>query len=248
MSAIAVDTPDYQRGVVSAQVLLAHVAANVGSESIGIPPNAETICVVLSGAPPIGTVVTLATSGGIIPQLGVSLPAPNSRQPVTWFFDASSVLTATTIVRITPTPTSEWFVYADSGVHLVADGANLRNGIGEQYVVPTVPGTTTGDHPPNELAHISGDVPAPGIILPAPGAGTRCRIFSAACLASVAGDVALLFDVPGQAFCIGTATDPGPMTFYPSGLPLAVNTAVTGSTLAGGGNVVATLTYTTEIV
>lgn len=115
-----IDTPDYQRGVVSAQTLLADVGPGVDEATVGVPPNAETI--VLFG---------LQQSGGSVPSvrgvqthmfyplMGAGFLQSGERQ-VTAYVDAARVVDSEVTVFFPPVAGTKWYLYADAGVHIVS--------------------------------------------------------------------------------------------------------------------------------
>lgn len=246
-----VDTPDYQVGVTSAQALLATVAAATISVVVGVPPNAETLIVMQ----PQTTAVTGCTCTGVTSGLqytGMRADRGNSTSTATtWFFDVSSAVDQQVTIVWNIAPVGTWYVYSDAGVHLVADPSRLMDTNGSQYVVPIAPSTRTGNHPPTEVQAIAfNNVPSGTVLLAAPGAGKRYRIFSASCSVQTAGQLLGLRDsVSGTFFySAGGGADAiaQPFSYGPSGLPLSVNAAVTLITSAGVGQY--TIAYTTESI
>jgi hypothetical protein len=132
------------------------------------------------------------------------------------------------------------------------DGGDLRalltNKLGAQYVVPMAPDTAAGDHPPVELEFFAeAGTPNGTAIVAAPGAGKRIRVFAATCVANTAGDLAQLTDaVAGTAF-IAAGSIAASMSYAPSGIPLAANSAVTVNT-SGGSTAAVSICYTVETV
>lgn len=248
MTAVGVDTPDGQRGVVSAQLLLA--GPEVGNQTIivGIPPNAETLIINANANGLISDVVC----GGV--GSGVNYPVMKLANRVissdgdTWVIDASSVVDSQVAIVVTALNTGHWYVYADSGVHVVVDRSKLVSKSGVQYATLVPPATGPGDRPPVELRYLSGLVAAGGIVAPSLGATLHYRIFSAQ-LITYAGTLAgyLIDAAAGQAFLFCTPTSSGQASYSPSGLLLTVNTGVTFTVLAGAGNVAWSIVYTAEV-
>ena len=208
MASPTIDTPDYQRGAVNAQVLLASIPAATLSETIGVPPNIETLVALIpSGVGGVQARFVGATSGLDYPNVWV-VQSPTTSGYTTIFCDVTSVIDEQIDIILNSGPTAEWYVYGDSGTHVVVDAllanalsvggvsspgwylstAGLDSGKrtrpfltdfnGQQYVIPTVPPTDTGDHPATELTYYGALFSASGNVLAAPGSGKRYRLFS----------------------------------------------------------------------
>ena len=242
-------TPDWQRGVVASQKLLDFVAPGVHSAVVIVPPNAESIVVFGHGLASNATAQCLGITSGV-PYVGVSVVGtPGGFGSVTWFFDVSQAVDSEVQVSVTGATPNGYYIYADAGIHLIADAANLRNAGGEQYVIPTVPNVASGDHPPNELQYASAFNTVGGTVLPAPGAGQRYRIFSAEIANYDSAGVWQVRDVQTSGpFLIGAGASAVVMTYGPSGLPLSNNAAVAVLLSAGGGTWFAILVYTLETI
>lgn len=244
---IAVDTPDYQRGIVNPQLEVLNTQLFGGTANFFIPENAETLVAICSSIPPIETLkLTGVTTGNAY--IGVPLAGYSGVNLRVFVFDA--VPTLDTQLQVTGGSAGHAFniqVYADAGVHLMVDGANARTSIGTQYVVPTVPSTLTLDHPPNELQYGSWQVSDGQALGPTPGTGQRLRIFSASVgHCSNAGDT-VLADNTGTWFYQGHSVNPGQQSTYgPSGIALPALSQVIAH--ISGGTVVGTMTYTIETI
>lgn len=246
-----IDTPDYQRGVVNAQALLASPAAGTGNVVIGVPPNAETIIVVVPSAPANSTVeVQGMTSLTNYP--GVNIAAsPNSHASNAWFFDISAAMDTQIKVIAIATPTAQWFVYSDAGVHMIADVSVAKTSLGTQYVVPVAPSALASDHPATELQVAGGFLFASGsTVVAAPGVGKRLRVFYASVANETAGGRTFVEDSTGADILAvaysGSAGASNDVSFAPSGLPLPANAGITvvGSNATNN----ATVVYTVETV
>lgn len=231
---ITVDTPDYQRGTVNAQVQLAAPGARVPSVTVGVPPNAESLIVTNLVWSVHATVqVRGVTTGALYP--GVLLqPGPAGINTATWVFDIAAALDTEVTISVAPTPLFAWFVYADGGVHLTSDASALRSGLGQGYVIPSAPSTVSGDHPPSELQTNSFGASVAGQVFAAPGVGQRYRIFSVEMAAAGTASGAVFARIYDNAdgrligmFGAGGASDWGGRSFtqYP----------LTGLVLPGGG-------------
>jgi hypothetical protein len=138
MSLVAVDTPDGQRGVVSASKLLASVAANTGSVTVTIPPNAKTMVIAFTGGdnPPLVGAVGVTTGFQYPPTLrknyDEAAPSTSYAVPVDATLDTQITITATTA------PLHAWYVYAHSGIEVV---------VTSDEAVPTAPSLVTSVGP-----------------------------------------------------------------------------------------------------
>jgi hypothetical protein len=243
-----VDTPDYQRGIVNAQVLLAEVVSGTGGVIIGIPPNAETLVICASAADPALPEVVGRVSG--IGYAGAKAVSQNEQDASpNWFFDVSSVVDTTVEISFDRAVVATWYVYADAGVHIVADVSKNSNAEGTQYVIGSVPSTSSGDHPPNEVLAIGAFNAASGVILAAPGAGLRYRVFSVAMAATAAGLIGQVNDTTsGQT--LGVCAGPGssPSSIPAQGFPMTQNHGISYQQLAGAGSMLMVVFYTVETV
>lgn len=244
-----VDTPDYQRGVVNAQVLLATVPGGTSTVTVGVPPNTETLVVIVPGAAAnTGIFCTGVVTG--VQYSGVKSSAePLVSETPTWWFDVSAVVDASVKVSLTVATADVWYVYADAGTHTVADISKLVSNLGVQYQIPTVPATDLGDHPPTEVTVSSAYISSTSAIIAAPGAGLRLRIFSAQLATVTAGLLGYVLDNAagrGLAACAGAGNS---ITTFPGqGYPMSTNSALEYEVLAGSGSMWVAVVYTTETV
>ena len=245
----AIDTPDYQRGVVNAQKLLASVPSSDLTVTTGLPPNCETLLVALgpgsSGAIPT---VTGTTSGIVYPSVRL-LGGPLSTGTFVWAFDVSDVIDSEVKVAFLSPPLVGWYVYSDSGVHVTADIGSNHDGNGTLFTVPVVPYPETGYHPPAEVSQTAFNLSAVGNVLVAPGAGVRYRIFAGTMTSVVAGVWGVLFDsitVEWIMTCVGQGN--ASLVLPPQGLPLSANAALDYGLGGGAGEMVGVVVYTTESV
>lgn len=246
---VAIDTPDYQVGIVSPQLLLASVPANVESVTVGIPPNAETL-VVLASIPLVSApVICSGTSSGRT-YIGLRAIVPGGPdQDANYFFDVSQVTDTEVDITLPTASATAWYVYADSGVHLISDVSNQRSYNGQLYVTPVVPNTIIGDHPPNELEYASGLFTSSGALVAAPGSGERLRIFALTLSNATSGANGLLQNGSGGTTLLAVASAQSLALPLPGqGVPLSADTAlyvtIEGSTLG----CFATAFYTTESI
>lgn len=219
-----IGTPDWQRGVVNAQKLLAVGSVGEQELEITLPANAKTLIIVapIIGQSP-GAKVTGMTTGAIYP-VSTLLAGGAGDEWQFHYATISGALDAKVKARLSETPTAKWYIYTDTAQHVelnpvlegVAGEAEnpppakalliagkdpnylwpLRvNAQGIPYAIPSAPNTASGDHPPNELQVKSGaKVASPTTILAAPGEGMRYRLFWVALSAELAADYAYMQD------------------------------------------------------
>lgn len=246
---IAADTPDYQRGVVNAQKLLAAPSAK-SSVIVSPPPNTESMILIADQpSSPSDVVWCLGqTSSAYAPVY--RLPAPNGVNfNGAWIFDVSSVIDSSYEVYYGNGSHTRWYVYADVAARLVVDGSKLTDLHGQQYVIPTVPSTLTGDHPPVELQQAAIYGSADTNFIAAPGAGKRLRLFYATLsfIPSGTGNAQLVGTVSGTNYILSQHPACPPVSYYPSGLPMAANDGLRVG-LSVGGTFASTVVYTTETI
>lgn len=246
---IAIDTPDYQRGVVSAQLLLAEVNSGVAHVIVGIPPNAETLVVVGSGLPQINAGVCIGQTTNVA-YTGKSVPAQGVvTGNTTWLFDISAATDTSVEVSFSSAPTSKWYVYADSGVHLVVDPSTRTDQSGAQYVTSIPPSIFQGDHPLVELQYHGFSLTPPAAILAGPGVGVRYRVFGANMSIETAGGVTVLTDaVAGTGFLTCTGTGNIAQQFLPSGLALSSDAGIDMELAGAAALTVGVVVYTVETI
>jgi len=115
-----VGAPDWQRGVVSADSLLAGVAANISSTTVNLPPNAKTLVVVKSSVDSAAWVkVKGATTGRFY--TGSQRPSDVSLDyaDAFMFFSVAPSLDQSVTIINEVAPSEEWYVYITSGVYAV---------------------------------------------------------------------------------------------------------------------------------
>lgn len=248
-SPIAIDTPDYQRGVVNAQKLLGIIAAGDLSLTVGVPPNAESIVIVV-GDVTQGFLVTVTGNTTGMLYVGMAWPqALAGNANGTWVFDASSPLDDAVTVRLTAPSTLPTYIYADSGVHLAADPSKLSSLLGQQYVVPTTPSTNTGDHPPTELRSAAGNALTPYNIIAAPAVGSRLRLFALAMEDNGASAASYIVNqTTGTIYLPCSAPGSASLTIPLTGLPLSPNEGLNVVSSSAGRLVAASVYYTVEFV
>lgn len=243
-----VDTPDYQRGVVSAQTLLATVPHGQPSIDVGVPFNAETIVILCPTGSTVSNVVARGHDSGF--QYPAVVGAPNPTGNV-FYVDISAAVDRSANIELQGPDTTgigEWFIYADSGVHVVVSGTSAADSLGSQYVVPVAPSTLADDHPPVEVLVQDAGFTATGPLLPAPGTVFRYRLFYVTISPLVAGSTGALFDaVPNKPLFTGAVSGAASMSYGPSGYAMAEDSALTAALVAGT-EFAACVTYTVEAV
>lgn len=245
----AIGQPDYQRGVSSAQLLLASVPAGTDFVVVGVPPNAETLVVVLESRVAGAECTCVGVTTGLDYPGLIVVGNAQTNDSISFFFDVTQVMDQQVRVTIPTASASSWFVYADAGVHLFADISNLRNFQGMQYVVPSAPGTDTLDHPPNELQYTSAGLNGSAALVASPGAGKRIRLFSAQmCNADVVVSGYLFDTVVATPLIYANQGSGVAMTYGPTGVPLTANAGLSYHQDIGGGFMICIAVYTVETV
>ena len=272
------DTPDYQRGVVSAQQLLATVAAGTAEVTVDVPPNAETLIVCVQEYPSSLFIRAVGVTTGVVYPTAYCSTGDGI---VTWqaqFFDCSSPLDSKVQITCATAPSQPWYVYSDAAVHVVIDpiSANAIGGTGaanpggtvqvggtdgtdlrtlrtsEQgmvYTVPSAPDTAAGDHPPNELLTAHVQLTASGNAFAAPGAGLRYRIFAAAMSALASGLTGWIYDLTAtRLFLTMGISGWAAQTYGPTGIALSADSAITFGLNSGTGTTDIIIVYTVETV
>lgn len=247
---IAIDTPDYQRGVFNPQLLLAAVPAGRSSVTVGVPTNAETLVVATTGIPADDLINVVGVTTGIS-YPGVSLPPqPRIVSTPTWMYDVSAATDSEVSVSFTSAPTATWYVYADAGTHLTVDASLVKNSVGAAYVVPSIPSPQAGDHPPNEMQCTFDFGTTTQVFMGAPGAGLRYRLFTI----ELTGD-----NTAGSWEMVASGSVDGPyihvagvnatvIPLHPQGYPMPADTGLTVVQDAAGGTWRGTVWHTTETV
>lgn len=225
---------DYQRGVISAQKLLAQVPANTASVMVNVPVNAETIIVTASGFMSRPTAECKGT-GTLYRFAGVNHANSNwITSAPTWIFDVSYAVDPQVTITLSSAPTQPWYVYADAATRVVWNGATYTSQRGMPYMVSVPPDFIASDHPPNELKCVGQGLLASGTLLAAAGPGSRYRLFEVFIAPYAGTGVAYVQDsVNSTIYCSMGNTMPGRMSFLPSGLPMGTNAAL--SAIVGSG-------------
>lgn len=245
---IAADTPDYQRGVVNAQKLLAAPSATP-SVIVSPPPNTESMILIADQpSSPSDVVWCLGqTSSAYAPVY--RLPASNGVNfNGAWIFDVSSVIDSSYEVYYGNGSHTQWYVYADAAARLVVDGSKLTDLHGQQYVIPSLPSVLSGDHPPVELqwgtAGVSNGQNVQGGLL----ASQRYRVFTAQVANFSAAAECELLDSTGDWFFQTSSINPAIFGAWPlTGIPLAAGSPIVAR-VTGGASCDVSLGFTIEAV
>jgi len=242
-------SPDWQRGFYSAQKLLATIPAGQQLTDVTIPPNCESLVVMVPSPQAGQNVQVKGTTTGLIyvgTTYGMFAGGGNAE---TFVFDCSSEVDSQVQIEISPTGTATAYVYADAGVHVMSDMNKRVSESGFQYVIPCAPGLSAGDLPPVELELAYSQATTADVqVLAAPGAGKRYRIFTAQVIVASGTLWAGLEDLGSNLyFCWGANGSPGNLTYGPSGLPLSNNAGI-NLNISAAGTIYGTVVYTTENV
>jgi hypothetical protein len=272
------DTPDNQVGVVNAQQLLATVASGTANATVTVPTNSETLVVqskvVAASQPPE---VTGVASGFKYPGVQIRTGVFPNIYGVA-YFDVSTAVDAEYAVHFPEAPAATWYVYADDFGHVTIEPATAGttgrlggeapprimqvggegggklyplevNTLGSAYIIPTVPSIVAGDHPTVEVTYVLLALEATGVIVAAPGASKRIRVFGAQLASKTANQFVYLRDATttlGFACVVGGNSTPAVLPAQ--GLPLSVNSAMEVVFYEGVGKVLAAFYYTIENV
>ena len=113
-----VGAPDWQRGVVNADIRLATVPGGTQSVTVTIPPNAKTMVVVY----PYGAVQTSVEVKGVTTGMGYSGQLRPADVGIDYadsfvFYSVSSVLDDQLTIKMSAAPNEPWYVYTTTGVY-----------------------------------------------------------------------------------------------------------------------------------
>ena len=115
-----IGTPDWQRGTVGAGKLLATVPGTDTSVTVSVPPNAQSLVIVVSYSSPENYVEVkgVTTGRGYTGALRTS-DEPPSYGDAWYYFAVSSSLDEQVTVTLAAAPTSDWYVLSETGVTMV---------------------------------------------------------------------------------------------------------------------------------
>lgn len=249
MAQVAVDTPDYQRGVVSAQKLLGVAANGDTAITVGVPPNVETLVAAAPGAVPyIGCKCVGKQSGNSYPGVQIA-PTRGGGPNLAWYFDVSAALDNEVTVTWEVAPAGGFSIYGDTGVHLLYNPSALTTFAGVLYVAPSAPPIIAGDHPPVELISGEGEFSGNATVIGAPKDGQRLRVFHVT--AGIFSGSGFCTVSPGSAggalivFGDGAAVS---HSYAPTGVALTEATALTTAQAQSGTSWFVNVTYTIETI
>jgi hypothetical protein len=119
----AIEVADYQHGVVHGQKLLASETSGTSTVTVTLPANTQTLVVVFAAGGAV-TQVTCVGQTTSLPYPGTLLDSTSKTGSSTaFYFSVAQQIDAQVTVTVTGGPGGNWWVYADSAVHTVA---NLR--------------------------------------------------------------------------------------------------------------------------
>lgn len=118
---MAIDTPDYQQGVVSAQALLATESSGSTTVTVTLPANCQTLVIVCEGGSGSPT-VTVTGAGTSIPYPGSQLAqGTNTGSNVAFMFDVAPAVDSEVVVDLSGGGDPNWWVYSDDAAHVVVN-------------------------------------------------------------------------------------------------------------------------------
>lgn len=244
---MSVGTPDFTRGVVNPQKLLAQLPANTQSVTVGVPPNAETLIVTAWGGLTDYDVTCAGVTSGFQYAGGKVGPTAFQFAGPTYMFDVSAAFDAQVTITFRTAPIVKWAVYSDAGVHCVLDLNKFVDGQGNTYVVSTIPGDGNGDHPTNEASATGAQLASLANLINAPGVGQRIRLFGLQMAVSGAGGVWVAQNGTGSIhylWCVGSGM--AQLSVPPQGLPMPTNDALNFYNWTGGGTLYVSAVYRIE--
>lgn len=248
------DTPDYQRGVISAQKLLGTIPIGGLTATVGVPPNAETIVVMVTGQSPTAGAYAEGFTTGMIYPVGTVVTTVGTESTVVTWIDVSAAVDDQVTVHLDDTATDVAYIYSDSAVHTVNDPiiTSVLQGVMNKshnalWTMGSAPPTDTGDHPPYEIGYNAVFGVASGTsILAAPGAGKRHRVFGLQAWPNTSGGLVYLRDsVTLQPLAYGTQSAPS-VTLPPCGVPMSADASL--DVFVSSGNIFAVVYSTTETI
>jgi hypothetical protein len=132
-----VDTPDGQYSSVSAQTLLATVAANTVSETVSLPPNTESLLVFVQSTSGYELESTIGVTTGFYYPIGLYPSMGGGSQNSLYAVGVSPASDSEVVITWVSAPNEPWYVVADSGIRVIVD-ATLSQVVAE--VGASVPG------------------------------------------------------------------------------------------------------------
>ena len=132
MSSSNTGTPDWQRGVNSAQRLLNTVGGGSQLQQVAVPPNAQTIIVLASATPGLGTFEAAGVTTSFLYPVSQSIFKPGTEEFGAYFINVANCIDTEITCTFSHAPGNTWYIYADQGVHINFDPfvANLLQLVG----------------------------------------------------------------------------------------------------------------------
>ena len=132
MSSSNTGTPDWQRGVNSAQRLLVTAGGGSQLEQVSVPPNAQTIIVLASATPGLGTFEAAGVTTSFLYPVSQSIFKPGTEEFGAYFVNVANCIDTEITCTFSHAPGNTWYIYADQGVHINFDPfvANLLQLVG----------------------------------------------------------------------------------------------------------------------
>ena len=132
MSSLNTGTPDWQRGVNSAQRLLNTVGGGSQLQQVAVPPNAQTIIVLASATPGLGTFEAAGVTTSFLYPVSQSIFKPGTEEFGAYFINVANCIDTEITCTFSHAPGNSWYIYADQGVHINFDPfvANLLQLVG----------------------------------------------------------------------------------------------------------------------
>lgn len=115
------DTPDYQRGVVSAQKLLAAVGPPAATVTVTLPPNTEALWIIGAPPPDAAPTVTGVETGASYPCIPLLATVTTPVEFVPFVALVSPDVDAQVVVNVGSATTATWYVVADTGGRFTLD-------------------------------------------------------------------------------------------------------------------------------
>ena len=116
-----VGTPDWQRGVASAQKLMGKILAGGSSITVDLPPSCETVAVVVRETSRSQTINVVGGVSGLNYPYGKVTTGSGTAFTSIYYIGVSSVVDSSITITLSATSTLDAFVYSDLASHLSFD-------------------------------------------------------------------------------------------------------------------------------
>ena len=243
MTNLYADTPDNQRGTVSAQQEIGHTTGDVGYLEFDVPANARSILIVGESLSSIPGLQVLGKGSGLRYPALTAVSSPISNAGIVYISEAIPSIDPKMAIQWSATYAVPILVIADQGIRLVNDngiaqtlgyggGPNPYWGIavggqgqsgfrqfltdddGRQYVLPGIPPIDGSGHPPVEVKILtSGQVAGSATLTGSPGASYRYRIIRIDAI-NQTGDIFGYVEDGGDSVPLLYVAGSAPMQFY----------------------------------